>query len=124
MIRPGVLFLVVCSPFGLACSGGYGPQPTGAGGLTWGPGVGSAGTTGTGGGPADCQACVVCANTNCANQVAACRANTGCNMIYQCAANCTSSIQTCVENNISGAQTFLSSVGPCISSNCAAQCMQ
>ena len=45
-------------------------------------------------------------------------------MIYQCAANCTSSIQTCVENNISGAQTFLSSVGPCISSNCAAQCMQ
>ena len=49
MIRPGVLFLVVCSPFGLACSGGYGPQPTGAGGLTWGPGVGSAGTTGTGG---------------------------------------------------------------------------
>ena len=51
MIRRGVLLLVVCSPFGLACSGGYGPQPTGAGGWTWGGGAGgsAAGTTGTGG---------------------------------------------------------------------------
>jgi hypothetical protein len=131
--RAAIVVFALCLAISCSDSGTGGTGGTGGGGGTAGStgtaggggGVnGSAGTTGTGGGPADCQACVVCANTNCANQVAACRANTGCNMIYQCAANCTSSIQTCVENNISGAQTFLSSVGPCISSNCAAQCMQ
>jgi hypothetical protein len=85
--------------------------------------TGSAGTTGAGGGPADCQGCVACVNASCASQVAACRANTGCNMVYQCAAMCTASIQTCITNNVAAAQMFVTSVVPCITSNCSTQCM-
>ena len=49
-------------------------------------------------------------------------ANTGCNMIYTCAKGCTTSIQTCVSNNIAAAQMFVTSVYACITSNCSTQC--
>lgn len=49
-------------------------------------------------------------------------ANAGCNTIYTCAKGCTTSIQTCVQNNIAAAQMFYSSVYACITSNCSTQC--
>jgi hypothetical protein len=56
----GVFFLLVISPLGLACSGGYGPQPSGTGGWyttagaagTHGAAAGQGGDSATGGGSA------------------------------------------------------------------------
>jgi hypothetical protein len=123
------LLMISCGDSGTGGTGGTGGRGGGAAGSTGTAGggggmTGSAGTTGAGGGPADCQACVACVNASCASQVSACRANTGCNMIYQCAAACTSSIQTCIENNVVAAQMFVTSVVPCITNNCSTQCMQ
>jgi hypothetical protein len=106
-------------------SGGAGGSTAGAGGSgtagNGGPGTaGATGSAGNGGG--SCQSCVSCVTTNCASQVATCMANSGCNMIYTCAKNCTTSIQTCITNNIAVAQMFVSSVYPCISSNCSTEC--
>jgi polygalacturonase len=53
LICRGALFLLVISPFGLACSGGYGPQPSGMGGwYTTAGAAGSGAGPGTGGGTA------------------------------------------------------------------------
>jgi len=105
-------------------SGGGASGSTGSGGST-----GTAGATGSGGSGAggtsggSCQACVPCVTSKCATPVATCMANTGCNKIYECAKGCTTSIQTCVSNNIAAAQAFASSVYACIMANCNTECM-
>jgi hypothetical protein len=113
-------------------SGGGGKGGTGgAGGSTGGAGAGgggnggpgTAGATGSAGnGGGSCQSCVSCVTSKCSSQVTSCMANSGCNMIYTCAHNCATSIQTCIQNNVAVAQMFVSSVYPCISSNCMTEC--
>jgi hypothetical protein len=49
-MRRGPLILLVISPLGLACSGGYGPQPSGTGGWYTPAGTGNSAGSGTGGG--------------------------------------------------------------------------
>lgn len=99
---------------------GAGASGTGSAGNSGAGTAGATGSAGTGGG--SCQSCVSCVTTNCASQVATCMANSGCNMIYTCAKNCTTSIQTCITNNVAVAQMFVSTVYPCINSNCSTQC--
>ena len=53
VIRFGAFFLVLMAPLGLACSGGYGPQPSGAGGWTWVTGLAGMGGTVTARGGAE-----------------------------------------------------------------------
>src|SRR4051812_22967737 len=50
LMRRGLLILLVISPLGLACSGGYGPQPSGTGGWYTPAGSGNSTGSGTGGG--------------------------------------------------------------------------
>jgi len=106
---------------GSTAGAGAGASGTGSAGNSGGSGAaGATGSAGNGGG--SCQSCVSCVMSSCATQVTSCMANTGCNMIYQCAKGCTTSIQTCIQNNIAVAQMFVSSVSPCITSKCGTQC--
>src|SRR4051812_20224267 len=52
LMRRGLLILLVIAPLGLACSGGYGPQPSGTGGWYTPAGTGNSAGSGTGGGGA------------------------------------------------------------------------
>jgi hypothetical protein len=109
---------------GGAAGASAGGGVTGSAGNTGSTGsAGATGSAGSGGGTGSCQACNACVTANCASQVATCMANSGCNMIYQCAKGCTTSIQTCISNNVAAAQMFASSVYPCISSSCGTECM-
>jgi hypothetical protein len=111
-------------------TGGTGGSSAGTAGASGASGTagttGSAGTTGTGGGggggQGSCQACVSCVQANCASQVTACMANTGCNAIYQCAAGCTMDVEACIQMNLAAVQAWATTVSACINQNCLSQC--
>jgi len=125
-----ICLLVACSDDGTGGTGKGGTSggaTAGTGGSgSGGSGTGTAGATGTGGGgggQGSCQACVACLNTSCATQIATCRADTGCNMIYECGSACVMTVQQCVGGNIAAALMWAQTVQGCYTANCSAQCM-
>ncbi|HMR77010.1 MAG TPA: hypothetical protein PKD61_17950, partial [Polyangiaceae bacterium] len=85
-------------------------------------GASTAGGGGSAGSGPNCQACVACVQSSCASEITACKTDTDCGAIFDCASACGSkTADQCIADNPNGL-TKWATVSACLNANCLAKC--
>jgi hypothetical protein len=102
---------------------GAGGSPGGTGG-SLGGGKGGSGPTGAGGSPPAGDACDMCLELQCGNEINGCFGNAACKRLFDCVLACGSNqtcVQTCVQQNQAGVAP-LGALLECFENRCGAVC--